>query len=136
MALRIYSPVFEDLFEDFDKMFAGHNQETVRKFVTDIYETENSGVIKMEVPGFSKEELSIKLDNNILTVSGERKQETSENTKYYLREIDYGKFARSFEIPEYLDSEKIKAKFENGVLKIEIEKRKEEQKKDISITIE
>jgi len=80
---------------------------------------ENDLVIRADLPGVSPEDVDITLDGNVLTISGHRKAATAEDgTNYYLREVRYGAFRRSMTVPENLDPDSIKARFENGVLEV------------------
>jgi HSP20 family protein len=89
----------------------------------DISEKGNQLVIDAEISGIKKEDLKITLQDNILTIEGEKKNANEANErKYFLTERSYGKFKRSFTLPEEVDSEKVNAKFENGLLNITLEK--------------
>lgn len=89
----------------------------------DIYEDEKKIFFDVEVPGISKKDLNISVHDNILTVTGEKKKETEQKGKNFFRaERSYGSFTRSFTLPDEVNTEKIDAKFTDGILKIEIEK--------------
>ena len=89
------------------------------------------------MPGMDKQNFKIEVDNEMLTISGERKQEINdENEKHTRREFKYGSFTRSFSLPENADSENIAAAYNNGILQITIAKKetsKEKAKKEISV---
>jgi HSP20 family protein len=92
-----------------------------------ILESEKSFNIELAAPGLNKEDLNIHLEKNIMTVSNEKKEEKKLNSANYLkREFSYHSFKRSFNIPETVDSNNIKAQYENGVLKIELPKKEAE----------
>lgn len=101
-----------------------------------IAEDEKGFYLEVSAPGFEKTDFKVKLENNLLTVSGEHKQEEAkEEKKYSRREFRYGSFARSFRIDEKkVETEGISARYENGVLHIGIPK-KEIAKKEASIEI-
>jgi HSP20 family protein len=100
----------------------------------DVAESEKQYEIVAEVPGLKKEDIKISFENGLLTLSGERKQETGEKERNYHRiERSYGKFERSFRLPEEVDSEAIKANYKNGVLKLEIPKTEKALPKQIAI---
>lgn len=102
--------------------------------VVDIYETEESTVIKADLPGITKENIKINVEDNILSLTGERTyEEEVEKENFYRRERAYGTFKREFTLPSTVDHEKIKADFKDGVLKIEIPKPEEKKPKEISI---
>ena len=124
------------IFQDY-----GRGQDeltTTTSFVpaVDVYEDEHKVTLKLEIPGVSQEDVDIRLENNTLTVSGERKFEKEEKEENFHRiERRYGSFARSFTLPNTLDTENVQANFENGVLKIELAKRAEAKPKQIKVNI-
>ena len=90
--------------------------------------------VKVELPGMEKDEVTLTCENGILTLSGNRKQETEEKSKdYYLKEISAGSFSRSIRLPQNIDESKISAEYKNGVLTVIIPKK--EIKKDPVKTI-
>ena len=89
----------------------------------DIYEDDKKIYFEAEVPGISKKDLNISVHDNVLTVTGEKKNVTEQKGKNFFRaERTYGSFTRSFTLPDEVNTEKIEAKFTDGILKIEIEK--------------
>lgn len=89
----------------------------------DIYEDDKKIYFEAEVPGISKKDLNISVHDNVLTVTGEKKKELEQKAKNFFRsERTYGSFTRSFTLPDEVNTEKIEAKFTDGILKIEIEK--------------
>jgi HSP20 family protein len=79
-------------------------------------------VIRAELPGVKPEDVDISLQDNVLTISGERKAEQEEERGgYYIRERRYGSFSRSFNLPQGTDESKVRARFENGVLEVRVE---------------
>lgn len=123
----------------FDDFFRVGPREVSGRFIpdVDIYETENSLVIEMEAPGLKKEDIKITVEDGILVISGEKKIERDEKKKNYMVvERCFGKFERAFNLPDYVDSEKIKAKYEDGILTITIPKKEEKKKKTIDVKIE
>ena len=102
--------------------------------VVDIYDEDNKIVIKAELPGMDKKDISIDLKDRVLTLKGERSSENEvKEDKYYRRERTFGKFERSFTMPVGLDPEKIKADYKDGLLKIEVNKPEKEKPKQITI---
>ena len=106
----------------FEEQYGGSREEslTAGAFVppVDIYEDEHSIQLKLEVPGIDEKDLDIKVENNTLTVSGERKFEKEEKEENFHRvERRYGSFTRSFTLPNTVNTEDIKADYDNGVLK-------------------
>ena len=103
----------------------------------DIYETENGIVLAAEVPGVGKENISVEVKDNILTLKGERMANQNIRGKnFYRQERCYGTFQRSFTLQQNIQPKLIKATFKDGVLKIEIPKPEEEQPKQISVKVE
>jgi HSP20 family protein len=102
----------------------------------DIYETENELVVKADLPDVNPQDLDIRVENNILTIRGERKFDTKVNEDNYLRiERSYGSFSRSFSLANSVKSEAIKADYQNGVLTLSIPKREEAKLKQIKVNV-
>ena len=100
----------------------------------DIYETENEVVLTAEIPGIEEKDVEIKVEDNTLTLRGERKFEKETKEENYHRiERAYGSFFRSFSLPNYVDQDKIEAQHENGVLKIRMPKRSELKPRKVKI---
>ncbi len=112
-------------FDDFTSMKSSFNTDTFTpKF--DISEKGNQFIIETEVPGVKKENLKITLQDNILTIQGEKKNVSNESErKYFLTERTYGSFKKSFTLPEEVDSDKVNAKFNDGVLSVTLDKVEE-----------
>ena len=103
----------------------------------DIFETEHELVVKTDLPDIKPEELDIRVENNILTIRGERKFEKKVNESNYLRvERAYGAFSRSFSLANAVNSEAIKAEYKSGVLALTIPKREEAKPKQIKVNVE
>jgi HSP20 family protein len=103
----------------------------------DIHETEQALVVKADLPDIKPEELDIRVENNILTIRGERKFEKKVDEGNYLRvERSYGAFSRSFALANTVNTEAIKADYKNGVLTLSIPKREEAKPKQIKVTVE
>ncbi len=102
----------------------------------DIYEDEHKIVLKLEVPGMQESDLDIQMENNVLTVRGERKFEKEEKEENFHRiERRYGSFYRSFTVPNTVNPEGVKASYDAGVLKLELEKRPEAKPKQIKVEL-
>ena len=103
----------------------------------DIAETDAEFVIKAEVPEVKKEDVKVTVDNGVLTVTGERKQEKEEKGKKFHRvERYYGSFSRSFTLPDNVDKTKVKATFKDGMLTLALPKTEEVKAKAIEVTVE
>src|ERR1700704_6156353 len=102
----------------------------------DIYETEHELVVKADLPDVDPKDLDIRVENNILTIRGERKFQKQVAENNYLRvERSYGSFARSFSLANTVNSEAIKADYQNGVLTLNIPKREEAKPKQIKVNV-
>jgi HSP20 family protein len=123
------------VFQDFGR---GSDELTTSGFVppADIYEDEHSITLKLEVPGIDEKDLDIRLENNTLTVRGERKFEKEEKEENFHRiERRYGSFSRSFTLPNTVESENVKANYENGILRITLAKREEAKPRQIKVSV-
>jgi HSP20 family protein len=143
MAINRWAPLREvvalqnrmnSLFQDFSRG-NGNDELITAGFVppVDIYEDEQKVVLKLEVPGLEEEDLDIRVENNTLTVRGERKLEKEEN--FHRIERRYGSFYRAFTLPPSVDTDKVQAKYDAGVLRIELERRAEAKPKQVKIGV-
>ena len=125
------------LFEDnFTRERSGHADLATWAPAVDIYETENELVVKADLPDVNPQDLDIRVENNILTIRGERKFESKVNEDNYLRiERAYGSFSRSFSLANSVKTEAIKADYQNGVLTLSLPKREEAKPKQIKVTV-
>jgi len=102
----------------------------------DIYETENELVVKADLPDVNEKDLDVHVENNMLTIRGERKFEQKVKEENYLRiERTYGSFSRSFSLPNTVSTENIKAEYKNGVLTVEMPKKAETKPKQVKINV-
>src|SRR6201997_29704 len=123
----------------FDEAFERSSDEssiTTWAPAVDIFETEHELVVKADLPDVDPKELDIRVENNVLTIRGERKFEKKVNEENYLRvERTYGAFSRSFSLASTVNSEAIKADYQNGVLTLSIPKREEAKPKQIKVNV-
>ena len=104
--------------------------------LVDISETEKDYLIKTELPEVEKENVKVTVENGVLFISGERKFETGEkDRKHHRIERSYGKFQRSFSLPDDADGAKVHAEFKNGVLRVYLPKSEESKPKEIEIKV-
>ena len=104
--------------------------------VVDIYEQGGDIVLKAELPGVDPKDTDIRVENNTLTLRGERKLDDEIKRESYHRvERAYGTFSRSFTLPSVVDTEKIKAEYRDGVLRVILPKREEAKPKQITVTV-
>src|SRR3954471_15251987 len=102
----------------------------------DVYEDEHQVTLKIEVPGIDEKDIDVRVENNTLTVQGERKIEKEEKEENYRRvERQYGSFTRTFTLPATVDAENIHANYDKGILKIELAKKAEAKPKQIKVNI-
>jgi HSP20 family protein len=102
--------------------------------VVDMYDEDDRVVIKAELPGVDKKDIAVDVKDRVLTLSGERAYDHEvKEENYYRRERAYGKFQRTFSLPADVDSDKIKADFADGLLKIEVPKPEKQKPKNITI---
>src|SRR5580692_10560379 len=102
----------------------------------DIYEDEHTITLKLEVPGIDEKDIDVRIENNTLTVHGERKIEKEEKEENFRRvERQYGSFTRSFTVPTTVDAEKVSANYDKGILKITLAKKAEAKPKQIKVNV-
>jgi HSP20 family protein len=103
----------------------------------DVYEDEHNITLKIEVPGIDEKDINVTIENNTLTVRGERRFEKDEKEENFHRvERMYGSFTRSFTLPNTVDPEQVSAHYEKGVLKIQLSKKAEAKPKLIKVNVE
>jgi len=145
MAITRWDPFREvvALQNRMNSLFGNLNNETENPLTTasfvpavDVYEDEKKVVLKLEVPGIEEKDLDVSVENHTLTVKGKRKFEKEEKEENFHRiERRYGSFYRAFSLPSTVDTENIAAKYEAGVLKLELKKKPEAQPKQIKVNI-
>lgn len=129
----IFGKRFSDIMDEFFNDAVATRQQPFAPSI-DISETDKQYLIDVEVPGMDKKDIELNVDNNTLTIRGERKFENEEEGKHFHRvESSYGNFSRSFMLPDNVDSESIQATYNNGILHITIEKSEQKMKKQIKI---
>ena len=102
----------------------------------DVYEDEHSVNLKIEVPGVDEKDIDVRIENNVLTVHGERKFEKEEKQENFRRvERQYGSFTRTFTLPSTVDAEKVAASYDKGILKIALPKKAEAKPKQIKVSV-
>ncbi|WP_413290436.1 Hsp20/alpha crystallin family protein [Bdellovibrio sp. HCB337] len=136
-------PTQSDLFSEMDRLFGNfvstpsNSSYDDRDFspAAEVSESEEKFLMSIDLPGIKKEDIKIEIDQNVLKISGERKREAEakENTKVHFYEKRYGVFKKSFTLPRSVDGAKIEARFENGVLEIQIPKTEVSKPRQIEI---
>jgi HSP20 family protein len=124
------------LFNDVLERSGEESSLTAWAPAVDIYETEHELVVKADLPDVDPKDLDISVEHNILTIRGEHKFEKKVNEENYLRvERAYGSFARSFTLANTVNSDAIKAEYQNGVLTLTIPKKEEAKPKQIKVSV-
>ncbi len=143
MAITRYQPttdLFSPLFEGFPTPWwggLGRMGNLLRAPDADVVETENEIRVMVEMPGLHPEDVEVSLENNVLTISGEKKEEWTEGEEgntWHLSERRYGRFSRSFVLPRDVEQEQIQARFDNGVLYVSIPKSERARRRRIEIS--
>ncbi|CUS76560.1 heat shock protein Hsp20 [Candidatus Kryptonium thompsonii] len=125
----------------FDRFFRGFEDEEIRMISwsprVDISETDDEYIVRAEIPGVSKDDVKITIKDDILTISGEKKQEKEAKGENFHRiERVYGSFSRSFALPGSVKVDKVEAKFKDGVLTIKLPKVEEAKPREIEIKVD
>lgn len=123
----------------FNESFRTHGEESALTSwapAVDIYETGNELVVKADLPDVNEKDIDVRVENNLLTIRGERKFEKSVSEENFLRvERTYGTFSRSFSLPNTVNAEKIAAEYENGVLTVTLPKREESKPRQVKVMV-
>ena len=123
----------------FNESFRNHPEEsalTTWAPAVDIYETPNELVVKADLPDVNEKDIDVRVENNLLTIRGERKFEKSISEENFLRvERTYGSFSRSFSLPNTVNAESIGAEYKNGVLTVTLPKREESKPRQVKVTV-
>ncbi|MGA9628377.1 MAG: Hsp20/alpha crystallin family protein [Bryobacteraceae bacterium] len=138
MSLSHYDPLANlRLFEDaFSRMLTEPQTNRPWAPAVDIYETENELVLKADLPDVDLKDIDVRVENQTLTISGERTFEKNDTTKGYHRiERNYGSFVRSFSVPNSFDTEHIAAEFKNGVLSVTLPKKEAAKPRQVKVEV-
>jgi HSP20 family protein len=108
-----------------------------RQPAVEITEEKELVTVKAEIPGLKKEEIHVNLSDNLLTISGERKEEREKQEKgYYYSERSYGSFSRAIQLPAEVKSDKVSASFKDGVLEVKLPKTEQAKQREVAIKVE
>ena len=146
MTLAKWNPLFADLAttrERFNRLFGRDDLWETEGVTTggewiptvDIIEDDHALIVKAELPGIEAKDVAVTIDNHVLTLKGERhieKEVRKEN--YHRMERAYGSFVRSFALPTFVDAEKVRAEFKNGLLTISVPKREAARTRAVEVT--
>jgi HSP20 family protein len=138
---REFATLQDRINRAFRESYAGADRDeslTTSSFApaVDVYEDEHKVTLKIEVPGIDEKDIDVRVENNTLTVHGERKIEKEEKEENYRRvERQYGSFTRTFTLPQTVDNENVSANYDKGVLKISLPKKAEAKPKQIKVQV-
>lgn len=128
---------FDELFRDFGAPVFDDNRQAGLVPAVDIVETEKAVELRLDLPGVDPEQIDVKLDGNLLTVTAERKNEKTAEGKGWIRqERAWGQFTRSFTLPNTLDGTKPEAAYKHGVLTVTLPKKEEVLPKTLKVKVE
>ena len=145
MTLAKWTPFREldDVFDRYQQLMVGRSAQTKAldpgidwRPAADVIENDDEYVIKAELPEVKREDVNVRLEHGVITITGERRFErSSEEEKHHRIESFYGKFARSFSLPEDVDASKISAESKDGVLRVHLPKSKIEKPHSVKIDV-
>jgi HSP20 family protein len=144
MAIQKWDPIreFDRLHDEFDRLFQGRQgqrsalAEDTCPLAVDILENVEEVLLRAELPGVKSDAVSVKVEDDVLTISGAKKFEHDEKKDTYLRvERYYGNFSRSFTLPPYVDANKIIAEYKDGVLTLHLPKKPETKPRQIQVKV-
>jgi HSP20 family protein len=139
-AFRELFDLQRDINQLFDASFAAPREEVALQAWTpavDVYEDENAYLIKLELPEVNRDDVKVNLNENTLSISGERRVENEQKRENYHRvERSYGQFYRSFTLPPNVDTGAIKAEFKDGMLRLTLPKKEEAKPKQIEVKVQ
>jgi HSP20 family protein len=138
---REFATLQDRINRAFRESYAGADRDeslTTSSFApaVDVYEDEHKVTLKIEVPGIDEKDIDVRVENNTLTVHGERKIEKEEKDENYRRvERQYGAFTRTFTLPTTVDTDNVSATYDKGVLKVSLPKKAEAKPKQIKVNV-
>ena len=116
----MYYTRFDPFTRDFQRQFVRHAFGSASALPLDVVRHEGDVTLKLDVPGIDPEQLEVTVDRGILTISGKREEERTENDKFFVRERTMGTFTRRLRLPETLNADAVEASYANGVLEVRI----------------
>jgi HSP20 family protein len=136
--MKVLQNQLNRLFEPFARMAVGDEDLVSGTWVppVDVAETQETIVVRAEVPGLKQQDIQIEFENGLLTIRGERALEKTDAVTWHRVERTYGNFSRSFTLPRTVDPEKITASYREGILEIAVPKREEAKPKQIRIGVQ
>ena len=128
------------LRNEIDRLFADFFERPSGDFgrftpPADLFETDEAYNVEMELPGFSRDDINVTIEQGMLTISGRRTHETAEDENYHLRERSVGRFSRSFSLPASIQADEVEARFDEGLLKVTLPKAAEARTRKIEVDV-
>ena len=131
---RSFEQMFDDLWRNWPARFTSDTTRPMLRPAMDVIENDDNLTVRIDLPGLSPDDVKVEIEDNILTISGAVGDTIEkEGDRYHYRERSYGSFQRSVRLPNTIDTEKVDATFENGVLNIAMPKLPQAQPKQISV---
>jgi HSP20 family protein len=131
---KSFDELFEDLWRNWPSRLMSDTARPLLRPAMDVLENDNELTVRMDLPGLAPENLKVEVNDGVLTISGEVGDTIEkEGERYHYRERSYGAFQRSLRLPNTIDTEKVDATFENGVLHLTLPKLPEAQPKQIAV---
>jgi len=125
---------FDEFFRGMDQLVSEYHTPDEHRFDVDVQNNKDNIVVRADVPGMSKDDLNVTVENGILTITGERKKETEKSEgSYYLCERSCGSYSRSFRVPADIDEDSIHATLQNGVLQLILDRTPEAKARKVEI---
>lgn len=127
---------WDDVRRDMERMLDSMTAVSARSWVyppINVSETDDQILVRAELPGVDAESLDVTMEQDTLTISGERRPHEEQNASYHRRERSWGTFRRSFSLPRRVDSTKVAARFVNGILTVELPKAAEARPRQITV---
>lgn len=128
------------LRNEIDRLFADFFERPSGDFgrftpPADLYETDEAYHVEMDLPGFTRKDIEVTIEQGMLTISGRREQQTAEDENYHLRERSVGRFSRSFSLPASIEANDVEAHFDEGLLKVSLPKAVEARTRKIEVNV-
>ncbi|MFZ4987003.1 MAG: Hsp20/alpha crystallin family protein [Blastocatellia bacterium] len=147
-AAGLADPLFRTFHDRFNRLFGEHFGNWMEPLMEenwsikawtpkcDIYETDHEIVVKVELPDVKREDIKVSIENNMLTIRGERKfEEETKRENYHRVERSYGEFRRTFTLPDFADPGKVDADYRDGMLRVTLAKKDEVKPKQVEIKV-
>ncbi len=119
------NPLFDQFFNDLVKVNGKSTHKAGLRAPVNVVTSNDNYRLELSLPGWTKADINLKVEEDTLKISGEKNRTLAEGEKFLRRELNFGKFERSFQLPEDVDQEQISAEFQNGVLKVVLAKKEE-----------